>query len=240
MAGPTGEPDRLARALATAAVVCLMQSSALGQTFASFSTTGGTYSQSFSAMSGTVNVNRASKGTGTFAELTTANVSNLSSDLTGWFIQADSGINTYWAVDNGADNAGAFYEMYDSSGNHALGSLGSSTMHGYWGIALINNTGGTLNDFNISYNEVINRNPSSVPNPYAVSYLVTGDTTSTFQSAGFVNTTLGFTTPSSGTGAGHARFYQPHVQYRHRRRKRLRFVLQLAAGPSTLPPLARI
>ena len=189
--------------LATAVVACFVQSSALGQSqpFANFATTGGSYSQNFSAMSGNVNVNRTSEGSGAFVELTAANVSNLSSDLTGWYIQADSGFNTYWAVDNGADNAGAFYEMYDSSGNHALGSLGSATEHGFWGVAIMNNTGGTLNDFSINYNEVINRNPSTTPNPYSVSYLVTGDTTTTFESTGYTSTPLGFVTPSTGIGA---------------------------------------
>lgn len=66
--------------------------------------------------------------------------------------------NMNFVVDNGGANSGALYSYGSTaSGNvnpdieRALGSLSSGSNSGVFGVEFVNNTGGTINDFKISY-----------------------------------------------------------------------------------------
>ena len=81
--------------------------------------------------------------------------------------------------------------------------------YGFFGLVLKNTSGATINTVSISYDAVMNRNPSNTANQYLFGYLVSSTTVSTSTTASAAGTfsatlnssTLGFTTPSTGTGA---------------------------------------
>jgi len=131
--------------------------------------------------------------------------------VSGWYFYGVGGAR--WGRTNGGSNTGSFFVMYDSATTpeKALGSLGSGSSNGFFGSVFKNTSGSTINAVTISYDAVINRNPSTTANPFPLTYLVSntdvvttsGTGAGTFNnSAGTWNpTTLGFSTPSSGTGA---------------------------------------
>jgi hypothetical protein len=99
-----------------------------------------------------------------------------------------------------------------SPSGHALGSQGSGTCEGYFGIVLKNTSGVTLNTITILFDPVINRNPSSTQNKWIYSYLVNStivDTVAVNTLAGTFHNLAGTWTtiryyniyPLSGTGA---------------------------------------
>jgi len=173
-----------------------------------------TYTQDFEGLSSTT-ASGATPGSG-MNELTTL-AGNSTTSVSSWFVYGTAGWGLKWGVTNGSSNAGSFYALVNSATagsvtNHALGSLASGSNIGFFGLVLRNDSGATINDLSIAYDEVMNRNPSTRPNPYPLSYLVSSTAVATASAsvgagtfadaAGSWNTTtLGFTTPSSGTGA---------------------------------------
>ena len=173
-----------------------------------------TYTQDFEGLSSTT-ASGATPGSG-MNELTTL-AGNSTTSVSSWFVYGTAGWGLKWGVTNGSSNAGSFYALVNSATagsvtNHALGSLASGSNIGFFGLVLRNDSGATINDLSIAYDEVMNRNPSTTPNPYPLSYLVSSTAVATAtasvgagtfaDAAGSWNTTtLGFTTPSSGTGA---------------------------------------
>ena len=173
-----------------------------------------TYTQDFEGLSSTT-ASGATPGSG-MNELTTL-AGNSTTSVSSWFVYGTAGWGLKWGVTNGSSNSGSFYALVNSATagsvtNHALGSLASSNNIGFFGLVLRNDSGATINDLSIAYDEVMNRNPTTTPNPYPLSYLVSSTAVATASAsvgagtfadaAGSWNTTtLGFTTPSSGTGA---------------------------------------
>ena len=173
-----------------------------------------TYTQDFEGLSSTT-ASGATPGSG-MNELTTL-AGNSTTSVSSWFVYGTAGWGLKWGVTNGSSNSGSFYALVNSATagsvtNHALGSLASSSNIGFFGLVLRNDSGATINDLSIAYDAVMNRNPSTTPNPYPLSYLVSSTAVATASAsvgagtfadaAGSWNTTtLGFTTPSSGTGA---------------------------------------
>jgi hypothetical protein len=167
-----------------------------------------TYAQDFQSISNT-NVNPAAATNTAMLE-----VSSLAGGgtVSGWYIYG-TGTTTRWGRTEGASATGSFFGMWDTSlpSNRALGSQGSGPNTGFFGIVLKNTSGNTIDAVSLSYDAVMNRNPSTTPNPYPMSYLVSSADVAvgsalgagTFNNgAGSWNTTtLGFTTPSSGIGA---------------------------------------
>ena len=134
--------------------------------------------------------------------------------VTGWYVYHQASGTPRWGCTDGGSATGSFFGMFDSAATpgRALGSQGSSSIVGFFGVVLKNTSGSTINSVNISYDAVINRNPSTTANSYPVSYRVssTGVVTSSSTADGTMNDSAGtwtssadlsFTTPSSGTGA---------------------------------------
>ena len=94
--------------------------------------------------------------------------------------------------------------------NRAFGSLVTASSVGSFGVVLKNTSGARINEIVITYDAMINRNPSTTANTYPLSYRVsssniagassTGDGTFN-DAAGTWASGTGFTTPASGTGA---------------------------------------
>lgn len=177
--------------------------------------TSGTYSQDFQSMSTTT-------GSSSITLTQMAEVSSLAGGGTvnGWYVYDQAGWATGYrwfsgAAGNGSSSTGAFYGMYSSTGgNLALGSQGSGNSVAYYGVILQNNSGSTINSVSLSWDAVINRNPSTTANPTFLSWLVSGSsalTASTGTAAGTFNDSAGswttpggvfsYSTPGSGTGA---------------------------------------
>lgn len=80
---------------------------------------------------------------------------------------------------------------------------------GFFGLVLKNTSGATINTVSISYDAVMNRNPTTTVNQYLFGYLVSSTAVSTSTTVGDAGTfsatlnssSLGFSTPSTGTGA---------------------------------------
>ena len=179
------------------------------------------YTQDFQTMTGTAILSATpapSTLTQPVVSSTMTEVSTLvtgSSGVQGWFIYgftwttADNNKKWYGA-DPGSSSSGGFRQLYDSStGARALGSQGSGSAQGFFGLVLKNTSASTINTLSLSYDAVMNRNPSSTINQYPLSYLVSATDVSTSTASGAAGTfgaamtatTLGFSTPSTGTGA---------------------------------------
>ena len=171
----------------------------------------GTYTQDFQTFLTT-------SGSSSITQQQMAEIPTLANGGTvnGWYVYNQSGWATgfrWFSADSGSSSTGGFRSMYSSSGgNLALGSQGSGSSVGFYGLILQNQSGGTINNVTLSYDAVINRNPSTTANTSNLTYRVgatapvTGSVSTgagTFNnSAGTWNaTTLGFTSPTSGTGA---------------------------------------
>ena len=170
----------------------------------------GTYSQNFSGFATT-----GGTAAMTFQQMYEVGGLPGGGSVTGWYSYVSAGsTGTRWqGVDGGTSTSGGFRVMYSSAnGQLAIGSQGSGSAGGFYGVAIQNSSGGTINNVSLSYDAVINRNPSSNVNNSSLSYLVgsaapvTGGTSvaaGTFSdSAGsWTATSLGYASPSSGTGA---------------------------------------
>lgn len=169
-----------------------------------------TYTQNFQSFSTTA-------GTSSITLQQMAEVSALSGggSVSGWYVYNQSGWTTgnrWFAADGGSSSTGGFRSMYStSSGNLALGAQGSSSSVAFYGVVLQNLSGATINNVSVSFDAVLNRNPSTTVNSSAVSYRVSSTavtTSATSAGAGTFNnsagtwttTALGFSSPS-GTAA---------------------------------------
>jgi YDG domain len=179
---------------------------------------GTTYNQDFQSMTGT---SAAGSGTNTVAGGQMYEISGLSGggSVTGWYMYG-AGWTTAAAKwvgsDPGSSTTGGFRQLIDTSGTvaRAIGSQGSGTANGFYGVVLKNTSGSTITSLNISFDGVMNRNPSTTANPCTVKYRISSTdvvTASPSTADGTFNdlagawstfsTDLSFTTPSSGTGA---------------------------------------
>ncbi|MEY3529818.1 MAG: hypothetical protein RLZ70_886 [Verrucomicrobiota bacterium] len=168
-----------------------------------------TYTQDFQTMTGTA------IATSSFAGSTMTEVSTLSggtAGVQGWFIYGlgwTTAAAKWQGADAGGSSTGGFRQLYDTSGGRALGSQGSGSAHGFFGLVLQNTSSSTIDTLQLSYDAFINRNPSTTINQYPLSYLVSATDVSTSTALGAAGTfgatmtatTLGFSTPSTGTGA---------------------------------------
>ena len=173
------------------------------------------YTQDFSSMTGSARVTTQSLNVNTMTEVSTLLTGG---GVSGWYIlpQAGTGSNAWttssskWhGADDGSSTSGGFRQLYDTSGGRALGAQGSGSAFGFFGLVLRNTSSATIDALSLSYDAVMNRNPTTTVNPYPLSYLVSSTAVSasttigdagTF-SAAMTATTLGFSTPASGTGA---------------------------------------
>jgi len=136
--------------------------------------------------------------------------------VNGWYIYGSGwtgAANKWVGADNGSSSTGGFRELIDTASTvgRALGSQGSGSAVGFFGVVLKNTSGRTIDKVDISYDAVMNRNPSSNVNNYPMSYLVSSAAIAgTAGSAGvgtFNNGAgtwvdgVGFSTPTTGTGA---------------------------------------
>ena len=188
-----------------------------------------TYTQDFQSMTTTAT-------TSAVLGLTMTEVSTLSggsSGVQGWYIYGGSGSalstiisgagsDATWTggvskpkwqgADKGSSATGGFRELIDTASpvvGRALGSEGSGSAMGFFGLVLKNTSGATINTVSISYDAVMNRNPTTTVNQYLFGYLVSSTAVSTSTTVGDAGTfsatlnssSLGFSTPSTGTGA---------------------------------------
>lgn len=174
-----------------------------------------TYTQDFQSMTSATN-------TVALAGSTMTEVSALTGGggVQGWYVYGQNwttASTAKWvAGDTGSGTGGGFRELIDTQPTvgRAFGSLASGSAGGFFGLVLQNSSGQTINNLSIAYDAVMNRNPNGttgVVNTYALGYAVssTAVVSATQAAAGAAgtfgaslnSTTLGFSTPSSGTGA---------------------------------------
>ena len=173
---------------------------------------GSTYTQDFQSMTGSSSASLANINARTMLDISTLTLSGSSASVSGWYVYG-AGTGNKTGINNGSSSSGAFYQLVDSANptNRAFGSEGSGASNGFFGVVLKNTSGGTINNLSLAYDAVMNRNPSTTRNPYPMSYRVssanvvsgssTGDGTFNTSAGTWASTTLGFTTPASGTGA---------------------------------------
>lgn len=170
--------------------------------------TGADYTQDFQSLTGT-SLTAAGISNTTMLEVSAQNGGGT---VNGWFVYGLS-TSTRWGRDAGTTNTGGFFGMFDSATtqNRALGSLASGTANGYFGLVLRNTTGSPITSLTITYDAMMNRNPSTTVNPFPLSYLTSstniaagsGTSAGTFNNGAgtWTTTSLGFSTPTAGTGA---------------------------------------
>ncbi|MCY3014149.1 MAG: autotransporter-associated beta strand repeat-containing protein [Planctomycetota bacterium] len=173
---------------------------------------GSTYTQNFQSMTGSSTSSTTNINASTMVDISTLTLSGSSASVSGWYVYG-LGTANKTGINNGSSTTGAFYQLVDSATptNRAFGSEASGPTNGFFGAVLKNTSGGTINNLALAYDAVMNRNPSTTANPYAMSYRIssaavtsgsaTGDGTFNNGAGSWTSTTLGFTTPSSGTGA---------------------------------------
>jgi autotransporter-associated beta strand protein len=172
---------------------------------------GSTYTQDFQSMT-----SPASASSVLASAMTEVSTLNGGTGIDGWYIygQGWSGNANKWlGADAGTSTTGGFRQLIDGADpiNRALGSQGSGSALGFFGVVFKNTSGGTIDNVTLSYDAVMNRAPSTTANPYPLSWLVSaaGITSGSATGAGTFNnsagtwnaSSLGFTTPTSGTGS---------------------------------------
>ena len=172
---------------------------------------GSTYTQNFQSMT-----SPASASSVLASAMTEVSTLNGGTGIDGWYIygQGWSGNANKWlGADAGTSTTGGFRQLIDGADpiNRALGSQGSGSALGFFGVVFKNTSGGTIDNVTLSYDAVMNRAPSTTANPYPLSWLVSaaGITSGSATGAGTFNngagtwnaSSLGFTTPTSGTGS---------------------------------------
>ena len=174
-----------------------------------------TYTQDFQSMTSATN-------TVALAGSTMTEVSALTGGggVQGWYVYGQNwttaSTSKWVAGDTGSGTGGGFRELIDTQPTvgRALGSLASGSAGGFFGLVLQNSSGQTINNLSIAYDAVMNRNPNGATgavNTFALGYAVSSTavvsaTQASLGAAGTFgaslnSTTLGFSTPSSGTGA---------------------------------------
>jgi autotransporter-associated beta strand protein len=173
---------------------------------------GTTYTQDFQSMTGSTSASTTAINARTMLDISTLAMSGSSASVNGWYAYG-LGTSNKTGINNGSSNTGSFYQLVDSASptNRAFGSAGAGASNGFFGVVLKNTSGGTINNLSLAYDAVMNRNPSTTPNPYPMSYRVssanvvsgsaTGDGTFNTSAGSWTSTAFGFTTPASGTGA---------------------------------------
>jgi len=175
-----------------------------------------TYTQDFQSM--TTGTNTVAIAGSTMTEISTLAGGGVG--VAGWYFYGQlwtTASTAKWvAGDTGSGTGGGFRELIDTQPTvgRAFGSLASGSAAGFFGLVLQNSSSQTINNLSIAYDAVMNRNPNGttgVVNTFALGYAVssTAVVTATQAAAGtegtfgatLNSTTLGFSTPSSGTGA---------------------------------------
>ena len=175
-----------------------------------------TYTQDFQTM--TTGTNTVALAGSTMTEISTLAGGNVG--VAGWYFYGQlwtTPSTAKWvAGDTGSGTGGGFRELIDTQPTvgRAFGSLASGSAAGFFGLVLQNSSSQTINNLSIAYDAVMNRNPNGstgVVNTFALGYAVSssGVVSATQAAAGtegtfgatLNSTTLGFSTPSSGTGA---------------------------------------
>jgi autotransporter-associated beta strand protein len=186
----------------------LLALGAAGASAAPINFNGTTYNQDFQSMTGTATATSAV----TVSTMTELSTLSGAASITGWYMYGTGWTtsNLKWqGADTGTNNAGGVRQLYDSTSGpvgRALGSNASGSYLGYFGLILKNTSGATIDALSLSYDAVMNRNPSAtsptipVVNPFPLSYAVRVDTTGNF-TAMTGAPSLGFSTPSTGAGA---------------------------------------
>jgi fibronectin-binding autotransporter adhesin len=174
-----------------------------------------TYTQDFQSM--TTGTNTVALAGSTMTELSALTGGG---GVQGWYVYGQNwttaSTSKWVAGDTGSSTTGGFRELIDTQPTvgRAFGSLASGSAGGFFGLVLQNSSGQTINNLSIAYDAVMNRNPNGatgVVNTFALGYAVSSSavvsatqaaagTEGTFGAA-LNSTTLGFSTPSSGTGA---------------------------------------
>lgn len=167
---------------------------------------GAAYSQDFQSLSGST----PTAVTSTSLSMNEVCGQSNGGAVCGWYFYG-LGTTTRWGLTEGTTSTGGFYSLTDAGyTSRAFGSQGSSSNNGYFGMVLKNTSGCAISSFTLTYNPVICRNPASTINNFPVSYLISatpiatsGSGAGTFNDAAgaWNSTSLGFSTPSSGTGA---------------------------------------
>lgn len=170
---------------------------------------GSTYTQDFQGMTGTT-LNPVAISLGTMFDVSTLTMSGSSASVNGWYVYGNNATPRQ-GITNGSSSTGSFFQLVDSSGRRALGSQGSGNSDWFFGAVFKNTSGSTINNVSLAYDAVMNRNPSTTRNAYPLSYSVQSATVASGSSTGagtfattsgsWISSSLGFTTPSSGTGA---------------------------------------
>jgi autotransporter-associated beta strand protein len=188
----------------------LLALGAAGAAAAPIDFNGTTYNQDFQTMTGTA-IATSAVTVSTMTELSTLSGA---ASITGWYMYGtgwSGSLNKWHGADSGASNAGGVRQLYDGSGARALGSIASNSYLGYFGLILKNTSGATIDTLSLSYDAVMNRNPSAttlaqesnlsaLANKYALSYAVRANGAGNFTAMTNV-TSLDFTTPTTGPGA---------------------------------------
>lgn len=175
-----------------------------------------TYTQDFQSM--TTGSNTVALVGSTMTEISTLAGGGVG--VAGWYFYGQlwtTASTAKWvAGDTGSGTGGGFRELIDTQPTvgRAFGSLASGSAAGFFGLVLQNSSGQTINNLSIAYDAVMNRNPNGttgVVNTFALGYAVssTAVVSATQAAAGtegtfgatLNSTSLGFSTPSSGTGA---------------------------------------
>jgi autotransporter-associated beta strand protein len=172
---------------------------------------GTTYTQDFQSMT-----SPASASSVLASAMTEVSTLNGGTGIDGWYIYGlgwSGNANKWLGADAGTSTTGGFRQLIDGADpiNRALGSQGSGSALGFFGVVFKNTSGGTIDNVTLSYDAVMNRAPSTTANPYPLSWLVSaaGITSGSATGAGTFNngagtwnaSSLGFTTPTSGTGS---------------------------------------
>ena len=174
-----------------------------------------TYTQDFQSM--TTGTNTVALAGSTMTEVSALTGGG---GVQGWYVYGQNwttASTAKWvAGDTGSSTTGGFRELIDTQPTvgRAFGSLASGSAGGFFGLVLQNSSGQTINNLSIAYDAVMNRNPNGatgVVNTFALGYAVSSTavvsaTQASLGAAGTFgaslnSTTLGFSTPSSGTGA---------------------------------------
>src|SRR5262245_39765762 len=171
----------------------LLGTTAAAQAQTNISYGGGTINQDFDGLPNTGTFTYTGLGPFDFSASPTSVAT-----MQGWYFAkiAGTGPNALFRVDNGGNNSGGVYS-YGTTGatDRALGSLGSGTTVSGFGAVLVNNTGGALNQFTLSYTGEQWRRGSAAANTLSFSFglgnsdIVTGFFTPV--------STLSFTSPNT-------------------------------------------
>ncbi len=150
----------------------------------------GSYTQDFDSLPEYIN-----SGSGTQVFNFTNNI-----NLPGWYSTSGAGLNE-GRSSGGAASASGYLYNWGRTADRALGIFNADGYGGeteYFGVQLLNNTGATISDVNVSYViEQWRRNTNATT--WSLQYLVTAETDSQIDASGY--TTVSGSTIQSATGS---------------------------------------